>query len=131
MANSMDMLHGITLGLGLQQLPKVLEALHKAKGLGNETPAADGGQASGIPGLEGMDPEALMAILAPLLQGQGAAPPTPQAGPVPGVPAPRPMMPPGMAGAMPPPTMPMSPPPSMGRMPVVPRVLSMDQGGQS
>ena len=118
---SMDLFQGIVLGLGLQQLPKVLQALQKHRETGAPGGGAPGG-GSGIPGLENVDPAQLMPLLMPLLQAQAQNQnQPPQAGPVPGMPRP-PMM-----GGTPPP--PMMPPPSLGRIPSIPRVAAMDQGG--
>lgn len=127
MAEPMDLFQGLLLGLGLQQLPRVLQALQKTQGggIGSMTGGAPG-QGAGMPGLEGVDPAALMPLLMPLLQAQAQQQAPPQGGPVPGVPRP-----PSFGGTAPgalPPAMPPVPPPTMGRMPVVPRVLPMSAG---
>lgn len=120
--DAMQLLHGIILGYGLQQLPKVLEALRKTQGMagmtGGDAQGAHGPGGAGMPGMEQIDPNVLLPMLLPLLQGRGI-PEQPQAGPVPGVPRP-----PAFGPARPPPM----PPPSMSRMPVVPRVLPMSAG---
>lgn len=137
MADPMDLYHGLILGLGLEQLPRVLQALHKVRGgagggQGNASPGAapgGSGEASpgGIPGLEGVDPSQLLPLLMPLLQANMAQ--QQQAGPVPGMPpssAPGGTLP-GMASAAP--ALPPPPPlPTMGRLPVTPRVLPMSAG---
>ena len=118
----MGLLHGMLLGFGLQQLPKVLQALQKTQGTEQ---GMSGGQGAGIPGLGNIDPEQILPLLLPLLQGQGMSTPSPQAGPVPGVPRPQA---PGGTAPMPPPYLPPAPPPTMGRIPSVPRVLPMSAG---
>ena len=126
--NPVDLLHGILLGYGLQQLPKVLQALQKTQGTGQAMGGAQGpGQGAGVPGLENIDPSQILPLLMPLLSGQGM-PPGPQAGPVPGV-----ARPPALGGTapMPPPYLPPAPPPTMGRIPTVPRVLPMSAGAPS
>ena len=123
--NPVDLLHGILLGYGLQQLPKVLQAIQKAQGPGQGMGGAQGtGQGAGVPGLENLDPAQILPLLMPLLSGQGM-PQGPQAGPVQGV-ARTPT--PGGTAPMPPPYMPPAPPPTMGRISSVPRVLPMSAG---
>ena len=123
--NPVDLLHGILLGYGLQQLPKVLQALQKTQGAGQGMGMAQGtGQGAGVPGLENIDPEQILPLLMPLLSGQGMPQGT-QAGPVPGVARPPA---PGGTAPMPPPYLPPAPPPTMGRIPTVPRVLPMSAG---
>ena len=125
--NAMDRLHGMLLGFGLQQLPKVLQAIQKTQGAlpgaDGVQGAADGQQGAGIPGLENVNIEQILPLLLPLLAGQGQMQ-RPQAGPVPGMPRP-----PAMGGTPPmaPPAM-TPPPPTMGRIPTVPRVLPMSAG---
>ena len=123
MAEPMDLFQGMLLGFGLQQLPKVLQALQKTQGTGQAMGGAQGpGQGAGVPGLENIDPSQILPLLLPLLQGQGMSTPSPQAGPVPGVARPPA---PGGTAPMPPPYLPPAPPPTMGRIPTVPRVLPM------
>lgn len=120
--DAMGLFHGMLLGFGLQQLPKVLQAIQKTQGgpQGTGAPPAGGGQGSPVPGMENIDIEQLLPLLMPLLGGQNATQPR-QAGPVPGAP-----QPPAMGGTPPPMT---APPPSMGRLPTIPRVLPMSAGG--
>mgnify|MGYP001610752972 CR=1 FL=1 len=85
MADDLESLKGILLGLGLKELPKLLSSFHKARELGNHVQAGRSSQ--------GTHPEvdALHSALAPLLQhlqqtGAGAAAaaqpdPAPPAGP--------------------------------------------------
>ena len=127
MAEPLDLFQGMLLGFGLQQLPKVLQAIQKTQGA---LPGAEGAQGAGagqqragIPGLDNVTMEQILPLLLPLLAGQNATQ-RPQAGPVPGVPrAPTT----GGAPPMAPPAMTL-PPPTMGRMPTVPRVLPMSAG---
>ena len=121
MAEPMDLFHGMLLGLGLQQLPRVLQALQKTQGAEQGT---GGGQGGGVPGLGNIDPEQMLTLLLPLLGGQGMSQ-SPQAGPVPGMARPPA---PGGTAPMPPPYLPPAPPPTMGRIPSVPRVLPMSAG---
>lgn len=125
--DAMGLLHGMLVGFGLQQLPKVLQALQKTQGMGELTGGGGGnapGQPGSIPGLENVDPAQILPLLLPLLSGQGM-PQGPQAGPVPGVAR---IPTPGGTAPMPPPYMPPTPPPTMGRIPTVPRVLPMSAG---
>ena len=123
--DAMGLFHGMLLGFGLQQLPKVLQALQKTQGTGQAMGGAQGsGQSAGVPGLENIDLEQILPLLMPLLSGQGI-PQGPQAGPVPGVARPPT---PGGTAPMPPPYLTPAPPPTMGRIPSVPRVLPMSAG---
>lgn len=126
MPDPMDLFHGVVLGLGLQQLPRVLQALQKTHGMAGMTSGgAQGGQGQGgmgVPGMENIDPNVLLPLLLPLLQGRGF-PEQSQGGVVPGVPRP-----PTFGGTAPPPPAMAMPPPSMGRIPSVPRVLPMSAG---
>ena len=125
MAEPMDLFQGMLLGFGLQQLPKVLQALQKTQGAGQGMGGEQGGgQGAGVPGLENVDLAQILPLLLPLLGGQGM-PQGSQAGPVPGVARPPT---PGGTAPMPPPYLPPAPPPTMGRLPVVPRVLPMSAG---
>ena len=121
MPEPLDLFQGMLLGFGLQQLPKVLQAIQKTQG--TLPSGGDGQQGAGIPGLENVNIEQILPLLLPLLAGQGQMQ-RPQAGPVPGMPRP-----PAMGGTPPmaPPAM-TPPPPTMGRIPTVPRVLPMSAG---
>ena len=126
MPEPLDLFQGMLLGFGLQQLPKVLQAIQKAQGptsVSGEAQGTSEGQGAGIPGLENVNIEQILPLLLPLLAGRGQMQ-RPQAGPVPGMPRP-----PAMGGTPPmaPPAM-TPPPPTMGRIPTVPRVLPMSAG---
>src|SRR5262245_44067971 len=113
MADDLENLRGVLLGLGLNSLPKLLTALHKARAMGNNVEARRapddhgdgrvGGKAqSQAPGAGPGDMESLQSMLAPLLAQMGGQ----------GGQAPMPVNTPGMRPGMPP-----APLPRMGSLP--------------
>jgi hypothetical protein len=112
--SDLDGLKGILMGLGLTQMPRLIQSLHKAKHMGNmvergHTP--DGSHA---------DAQAIQSVLAPLLQMMQAGQQGPAQGGGQAQPEPAPPSGPGMrVGAA---------PPSMPAMPALPRTLNAAAG---
>src|SRR5215510_4468355 len=102
MPSDIENLQGILLGLGLQKLPSLLTALHKARAMGH---AVDRGKTADN---KHPDEDELRSLLAPLLQQAtaGQLPPQPESAPPSG---------PGMRVGM--------RPPSTPPMPSIPRFL--------
>src|SRR5262245_56846094 len=106
MPSDMENLQGVLLGLGLQQLPKLLTALHKSRYMGK---AVDRDK---TPEGKSPDEEELRSILAPLLQQATAGQVLPSSGAPPSGPVMR-------VGARPAATPP---------MPSIPRMLPASAG---
>jgi hypothetical protein len=85
MAEDLESLKGILLGLGLKELPKLIMGLHKAKAAGNNVSAGRAPEDHGTAPQEGADVQsAVLPLLAQVMQQAGSATapsPAPPAGP--------------------------------------------------
>lgn len=112
--DDLESLKGVLLGLGLTQLPKLLNSLHKSKELGQHIAAGRSSKGTNP------DADALHSALAPLMQHLAAAGQSATQAAAADQPSPQPPSGPGMRpGAM---------PPSLPAMPALPRTMAASAG---